>query len=168
MSDKDKRYDYDLSGTGKVAWGAGWRLAVIIVCVIVFCGALSLAGFAISTAVSGPKGQAQAYQEQQSKNNRLFAQANFEDRFNQVVSDVFSVKAVYDTYKLEPTDINLTALTGTITACGGEVTGYDADANKYLLRNFRSIGLPRYIDPAVCLKPDNKNWQAMPERTETP
>ena len=152
MSSKDEKW-YDSDDPEKVVRGAAWFGGKWIALIVVICIVAGIAGWAINTALSGPAGQAGAYRQKQSTQNRLFAQANFEDRYNTIQKDVANIAVARAAVKADgavPTQYDKTNLTGAIQVCNQDVADYNADSGKYLLRDFKSAGLPKHVELSMC------------------
>lgn len=119
----------------------GWVVAIILV-VALIAGVTML----VKTLTAGPSGQAGAYRQQQSATNRVFAQQTFE----QESADFDGYLAKIATYKGALTDTQQTELRGLRQVCITAAQNYNADARKYLLRNFKSADLPATLDAGAC------------------
>ena len=119
---------------------------------------IGAAAWGVDVLTAGPAGKAGAYKQKESTQNRLFAQANFEDRYNTIKADIANITSARAAVKgdpkngipADPSQFNLTNLNGVIQICHQDVAGYDADSGKYLLRDFKSAGLPQSVKLSVC------------------
>lgn len=131
---------------------------IIWTSVAVFVGliALSWAGFALSVALSGPKGVGDAIKTKNSAENWTKAQAGFEDRYQEIVSSDRKIAVHKSALAADPTDPTLkTNLTGVTSVCMSAVADYNADSRKFLKEDFKSADLPYQIndtDPATDCK----------------
>jgi malate synthase len=131
-------------------WFAGqaakWTFFILA---LIATAAIAVWGFGVGT--SDVKGRGDAQRIHNSATNRIFAQQNFQQRYHDIVdTDIPNVKTAKQTYKLDPSSYNLQNLTGTMQFCHSDVAGYNADAEKFLLRDFRDKGLPKRINPKKC------------------
>lgn len=125
--------------TSKVIW-----LGILAVVVIVV---LSWGGYALSVAMSGPKGVGDAIKTKNSAKNWTNAQAGFEDSYQAIVSADRKIAVHKEALKGDPKNQVLqTNLTGTTTMCISAVADYNADSRKYLQEDFKSADLPYQID----------------------
>jgi len=125
--------------TSKIIW-----LSVLAVVVLVI---LSWGGYALSVAMSGPKGVGDAIKTKNSAKNWTDAQAGFEDSYQAIVSADKKIAVHQEALKAEPqSPILQTNLTGTTSMCISAVAQYNADSRKYLKEEFKSADLPYQID----------------------
>lgn len=125
--------------TSKAIW-----LGILAVVVVIVIG---WGGYAISVAMSGPKGQADAYKAKNSAKNWIDAQAGFEDSYQAILSADRKIAVHKEALKADPkSQVLQMNLTGTTTMCISAVAQYDADSRKYLKEDFKSADLPYQID----------------------
>lgn len=119
-------------------FGIGW---VIIIVVIV--GLLGVAAWAVTVAVSGPKGQGDAIITKNSSENWTAAQATFEDLYAEAVAADLKVTVNKTALDLNPSDRTLqTNYTGVQSVCLDIVARYNAESRKYLAAKFKAADLP--------------------------
>ncbi|QWY82785.1 hypothetical protein PP641_gp045 [Arthrobacter phage SilentRX] len=119
-------------------------LAILAVVVIV---ALSWGGWALSVALSGPKGVGDAIKTKNSAENWTAAQARFEKQYAAVKGLDQKIAVHRTALAADPKNPTLqTNLTGVTTACLSAVAEYDAESRKYLSEEFKSTDLPYQID----------------------
>jgi hypothetical protein len=112
---------------------------------------LSWGGYAFSVAMSGPKGVGDAIKQKNSASNWTRAQAEFEDRYEQVKALDRKIKVHREALDKDPSNgILQTNLTGVTSACMSAVADYNADSKKYLMEEFKSADLPYQIDDALA------------------
>ena len=151
----DKWYDSD--NPSRVVRGASWRGAVWVVGFLVFIAVVSIAWWAFTVAASDPKGRGDAIKEKNSSTNRIAAQQRFEDLY----ADIQATDAKLGPAKLAldanpDSQIKQTEFTGLSNYCLDVVGDYNAEARKYLAKDFRAFDLPAQIDtqlPATDCKP---------------
>lgn len=108
---------------------------------------ISWAGWAISVAVSGPKGQGDAIKTKNSSANWTAAQARFEDQHQAIISADEKIAIHKAALTADPKNPTLqTNLTGVTTACISHVAEYNAESRKFLAEDFKSADLPYQID----------------------
>jgi hypothetical protein len=118
-----------------------WLIAVLAVVGLISVGAW---GFRVLT--SDVKGQGDSIIQKNSATNRIFAQQNFEERYQDILAADRRIDTVYLAWKADKTDPTLTTnLTGTINYCIDAVAEYNADARKFLLEDFKAEDLPDVI-----------------------
>lgn len=123
----------------KIIW-----LSILAVVALI---AISWGGYALSVAMSGPKGVGDAIKTKNSAKNWTNAQAGFEDSYQAIVSADRKIAVHKEALKSDPkSQVLQTNLTGTTTMCISEVSQYNADSRKYLKEDFKSADLPYQID----------------------
>ena len=117
-------------------------LAVLIGIVLI-----GWAGWAISVAVSGPKGQGDAIKTKNSAENWTKAQAKFEELHQGIQSADKKTELAADRLKTAPNDPTLQQqLAGVQSGCISLVAEYNAESRKFLSEDFKSTDLPYQID----------------------
>ncbi|NWL34460.1 hypothetical protein [Paenarthrobacter nitroguajacolicus] len=105
------------------------------------------AGWAISVAVSGPKGQGDAIKTKNSAENWTRAQAKFEELHQGIQSADKKAELAAERLKASPNDVTLQQQhAGVQSGCIGLVAEYNAESRKFLSEDFKSIDLPYQID----------------------
>lgn len=118
-------------------------LAVVLGIVLI-----SWAGWAISVATSGPKGQGDAIKTKNSAENWTAAQARFEKQYQSVIAADQKIAVHTSALAADPQDPTLrTNLTGITAACIAAVADYNAESRKFLSEDFKSTDLPYQISP---------------------
>lgn len=109
--------------------------------------ALSVGGFWLSVALSGPKGVGKAIIMKNDAKNWTDAQAGFEDRYAEIVAADRKIAVHKSALAADPKNPTLqTNLTGVTTVCMSAVGTYNADSRKFLKEDFKSADLPYQID----------------------
>jgi predicted lipid-binding transport protein (Tim44 family) len=125
----------------------GIKIVAAILAAIIFIALISWAGWAISVATSGPKGQGDAIKTKNSAANWTAAQARFEEQHQAIISADEKIAVHAAALAASPSDRTLqTNLTGVTTACISAVADYNAESRKYLSEDFKSADLPYQID----------------------
>jgi hypothetical protein len=148
---------YDSSNPTTVVRGGTWRGMIWVICIVVFVVVLSFALWAFGVFTSPIKGKGDAFKQQQSSENRIGAQARFEDLYQEVQATDTKLTTAKQALKANPdSQIKQTEFTGLINHCLDVVADYNAEARKYLAKDFRAIDLPPEIDttsPSTDCKP---------------
>lgn len=137
--DDYKNFDRDSRRVGIRVFG--WSFTTVIAVIVIM-----VAVFALTVLWAPWKGKSEAFKQQQSANNRIFAQAYFQDQYNEILAADKKIDVFADAVKRDPTQINKTNLTGQIAYCVDAVADYNAEARKYLAKDFRDVDLPEHID----------------------
>lgn len=138
---------YDSDNPGTVARGAGWRSAVVIVCVVAFAGMLSAGIWAFQIATSDVKGRGDAVRTVNRGDNRLAQQAYFEQTYAdvQAADRKLDQLAADKAAKVDGADVRYS---GAVNYCLSLVGDYNAAARKQIAEKFRAVDLPAQIDTA--------------------
>jgi len=139
---------YYVPKTQKGVFASVW--AWVISCLIL-TGVIILTVWGLKTAFAGPAGRAGAFRQKEDANNRIFAQQTFE----QEQHDFFGYLTKIRTYVPPLDSTQQTELEGLRQQCINVAQQYNADSQKYLLRDFKSAGLPRTLNASACL-PEGK------------
>ena len=107
--------------------------------------------------LAGPRGQADAYRNQQSGVNRVQAQ----QEFHRIIEDVRATDMKLDVFskaaKANPDDKTAQQnMLGTQTYCLSRIAEYNSKSNEYNSKDFRDMELPDRIDisdPALDCMP---------------
>lgn len=130
----------------------GIGLAFIgIVVAIILIGAIAIGLWAFGVFTSGAKGAGDTTRKNNDANNRIGAQATFE----QLAADITAygpkiANAAADKAAHPDDPYYATVLTGLESACADAVTTYNADANKTTMRDWRPAELPDHYDTGIC------------------
>lgn len=144
--DRDQ-YRQDLRDANWAARRTGWSVGTWIVVVVLFVGILSAGGWAISVALSGPKGAGDVRKQTNSGTNRISAQEHFEALYGQVKAYDQQLDQAAADKKQYPDDRTYAVnYSGLVKQCIDARTQYDADANKVTQTQWRSADLPYQID----------------------
>jgi hypothetical protein len=151
---------YDSPDPDRVVRGAGWRLAVIIIVVLLFVGALGAAGWAVKVAISDTKGKGDSVRIKNSAPNRINAQREFNRRYQDIRATDSKITVFEKVAKENPKDRTAQDnLIGTTAYCFAAVGEYNSLAREYTSETFRDTDLPSEIDnldPATDCKGDLK------------
>lgn len=141
---------YESDDPGRVARGAGWRFGVGILVVLLVIALISIGVWGFKVVTSDVKGQGDATVQKNSANNRIAAQARFEDLYADIKATDAKLDAARDKAEANPkSQVAQTEFTGLQNYCLDVVADYNAEARKYLAEQFRAIDLPAQIDTQV-------------------
>lgn len=149
MNSSRDRDDYrvDIRNGNRVARSMGWRIAVWVVAIVVFAGALSAGVWAFNVATSGTKGAGDATRQINSGTNRIGAQEHFQTLLNQVKAyDQQLDQAAADKKDHPGSDFWDTNYAGLVKTCIDARNLYNGDANKVTQAKWRDPELPYQID----------------------
>jgi hypothetical protein len=142
---------YESENPSTVARGAGWRLFVIVACALAAVGLLGAIGWGISVALSGPKGAGDVHRQNQGAQNRIYAQAHFQDLYGDIQSYKVQINQAAKDKAEHPGDsYYATTYTGLFNTCVSAVNQYNADTGKALFTDWKSVNLPDHLDASVC------------------
>lgn len=129
-------------------FGVGAVWAVVIV--IIILGLLTSLGLWVGGVIFSPiQGRGEAYKQQQSANNRIFAQQHFETLYGDIKAADAKLTTAQNSVKANPgNSYYQTNFDGLQNLCIDDVTQYNQDAHKYLLKEFLTADLPYQINPA--------------------
>ncbi len=132
------------------------KIALTIIGGIIATTLLVWGIWAISVAISGPKGQGDAIKTKNSADNWTAAQARFEKQYQSVIAADQKIAVHQKALDADPTNpILQTNLTGVTTVCISSVADYNAESRKFLSEDFKSTDLPYQIsttNPATDCK----------------
>lgn len=138
-------YFYDSPKPSRWFFGVwGWIIATIVMIMVI---SAALFGFGVVTAPWVGRGN--AYKQQQSSNNRVFAQQQFEDLNQDYLATVRKIPR-YKTQAATGDTAAATNLQGLQSHCDDVVGEYNAAALKYLTKDFRDVNLPPTLDGSAC------------------
>lgn len=138
---------YESENPTRVARGFSWRAALWVIGIVLFVGALSVGIWYFKVATSDIKGQGDATVKVNSADNRLFAQGNFHDLYNEIkASDKKLDQAAADVAANPGDKTYATNYTGLKAHCLDVVAQYNAAARKISQAKFRDEDLPAQID----------------------
>lgn len=125
------------------------KIALGVIAGIIAVTLLAWGIWAISVAVSGPKGVGDAIKTKNSSENWTAAQARFEKQYQAVRAADQKISMHRAALESDPTNSTLrTNLTGVTAVCISATADYDAESRKYLSEEFKSTDLPYQIDQA--------------------
>jgi len=120
-------------------------LAFVVIVVALFV--LTWGGYALTVAMSGPKGVGDAIKTKNSSANWTAAQAKFEELHQGVKAADQKTELAGERLKLNPTDLTLQQQhAGIQSGCISIVADYNAESRKFLSEDFKSTDLPYQID----------------------
>lgn len=125
---------------------AGWRAVLVTVVVLVVCGGLGWAGWAIKVATSEVKGAGDAHIKINDADNRLQSQALFEDLYRKIQEYDKNLDVAAKAIKADPSSFNRTNYDGLVMTCNAAVQEYNAEARKTVRAKWLSRDLPYEID----------------------
>jgi hypothetical protein len=134
-------YNESVWTTKRVIWTAIFTLVGIAI--------LSWGGYALSVAMSGPKGVGDGIKQKNSASNWIAAQKEFVQRFEEIKSLDKKIGLYQAALKNDPKNTILqTNVTGVTSSCMSAVADYNADSKSYLMEEFKSSDLPYQINDA--------------------
>jgi len=137
---------YESDNPSTVARGASWRIGLWIGVIFLVVSLLSVAGWGVTILISNIRGQGNAIIQKNEASNQIFAQQNFEERYQDILGADRRIDVVYVALQADPSDPTLqTNYTGTVNYCIDAVAEYNADARKFLLEDFKAQDLPDVI-----------------------
>lgn len=147
---------YDSDNPSTVLRGGGWRLGVVVICVVLFFLAGGVLLWAFGVFTSDIKGQGDAEKTKNSATNRIAAQERFEDLYQDILASDRKLDPAYAAMKAAPdSQVKLTEYTGLVNYCIDVVADYNAEARKFTAEEFRSVDLPQVID-SLAIETDCK------------
>lgn len=132
---RETRRDANRIGRLGIMWAA------VIVGFVLTIGAVV---WGINAATSAPRGRADAYASKNSASNWTAAQARFEDEYADIIATDRKITATVSDAKTKGTRGD--TYRGLVSYCLSAIGEYNADARKYLARDFRAADLPTQID----------------------
>jgi hypothetical protein len=116
------------------------------VATVVGIALLSWGIWAISVAVSGPKGQGDAIKIKNSASNLIEQQAKFEELYQGIQSADKKTELAAERLAVKPDDLTLQQQhAGVQSGCISLVAEYDALSRKFLAEDFKAIDLPATV-----------------------
>lgn len=139
---------YDSDDPVRWGWGVGRWTATIVLALALFGGLLTVAGWAFGIWTAPWAGRGNAYKQQQSSTNRIFAQQLFHDLY----TDYQATVAKLPLYKQQATQgyAQQANYDGLVSHCLNVVGQYNSAAGKYLTKDFRDADLPITLNNAEC------------------
>lgn len=155
---KPKEPWYESDNPSRVARGASWRAGVWLIAAIVFFGLIGIGTWGFKVATADVKGQGDAHRQISSADNRLFAQGNFNDLYQEILASDWKLDHAAADKAAHPGDsFYNTAYTGLAAHCRDAVAQYNAAARKITQQRFRDEDLPSEIsnaDPKTDCQPN--------------
>lgn len=130
--------------------GEAWFWVVIALLSVAAIG-ISLWAFGVLTAPV--RGQAGAFQQQQSALNRVQQQAKFEQiaaDYDGYLVQIQNALVAFKTSSPTTRDQRETELLGLRQICVTTAQAFNAESRKYLARDWKSAGLPATLNPLPC------------------
>jgi hypothetical protein len=138
---------YESDNPGTLARSVGWRLGVIIIVCLLFFGIIGGVMWAFGVFTSDIKGRGEAVKQKNSASNRISAQENFQQLYNDVLAADKRIDVFKTALDMDPkSTIAQTNYIQAQTYCQSVVADYDASARKFTQRDFRDYDLPEKID----------------------
>lgn len=138
---------YESNNPDRVARAAGWRVALWILGIVLFVGAISGGVWAFKVATSDVKGAGDAQRKVNSGDNRIAAQESFEALYQQIQAyDRNLDQAAKDKAEHPGDPYFATNYSGLVKTCNDAVGQYNADARKLSRAKWLSTDLPFEID----------------------
>ncbi|UYM26615.1 membrane protein [Arthrobacter phage Bauer] len=127
------------------------KIIAAILGVLVGIVLISWAGWAISVATSGPKGQGDAIKINNSAANWTEKQAKFEKLYAAVQTNEELVAMHSERVAADPSDKTAAQmLAGVKSECVASVNAYNAESRKVLSQDWKSPDLPHKLTTANC------------------
>lgn len=139
---KDDRRDFDADSRRVGVRVFGWSLTTVVAVL-----AIVALAFALTVAWAPWKGQSEAFKAKNSGTNRIRAQEQYVQTYNDLLAADRRVDAMWHARKDDPTTVNKINYTGAVNFCIQLVADYDALADKYTSADYRPEGYPAKIDP---------------------
>lgn len=138
---------YDSDNPSRVARGASWRLGVWVVAAVVFFGLIGIGIWGFRVATADVKGRGDVTVKVNQADNRLFAQGQFNDLYQEVLaSDRKLDQAAKDVSDHPGDTFYSTNYTGLKAHCEDTVAQYNSAARKISQAKFRDEDLPYQLD----------------------
>lgn len=142
---------YESDNPNTVLRGGTWRGGLWVLAVVVIAMVIGGIILAINTLTASPRGKAEAYQQKESANNRIFAQQYFEQTSQDIQST--QVKITRAAKATNPTERDRIVLGGLQQYCSSMVAEYNAKSRSYTAQQFKAADLPATYDPATDCEP---------------
>jgi ABC-type Zn2+ transport system substrate-binding protein/surface adhesin len=125
-----------------------WSIVAVLI-----IAAISVGGWALDVALSGPAGQGAAYKQKESAVNRIQKQEMFvqlNEDFTGYLSKITIAKSALKNTPADLKGIKQTELEGVQQMCVDTAQQYNAESGKYTSRDWKSTGLPYRLNPNDC------------------
>lgn len=126
------------------------RAVAGVILVVLLVAALVAGGWALTIALAGPSGAAQAYKQKESATNRIQKQELFVQLNADIDGYIAKIRIAKQAVAADPTSVNKTNLIGVEQICVDTVQQYNAESLKYTSRDFKSAGLPYRRSTLAC------------------
>jgi len=137
----------EIRDANRDAMSAGWRLAIWIIAVVVFFGALGVGIWYFKVHTSDVKGEGDQKRQNNSNVNRTNAQQWFEAQYGKIRETDRNIDQAAAERKAKPDDEILRAnYLGLQNSCVRMVEEYNAKSTQVLYEDWKSPGLPDRID----------------------
>jgi hypothetical protein len=138
---------YESDNPDRIARAAGWRLGTWVIVILVFVAVIGGGTWIFKVATADVKGRGDTVIKVNEVDNRLFAQGNFLDLYNEIkASDRKLDQAAADKAAHPGDAFFATVYTGLKAHCEDTVAQYNAAAQKISQAKFRDEQLPPQID----------------------
>jgi hypothetical protein len=138
---------YESDNPSRVARGFSWRAALAIVAVVLFVGAIGIGIWAFQVGTADVKGRGDTVRKVNQVDNRLFAQGNFNDLYQEVMASDRKLDQAAADKAAHPQDPFFdTTYTGLRAHCEDARAQYNSAARKISQAKFRDADLPYQVD----------------------
>lgn len=130
--------------------GEAWFWIAMVILAIAVIG---IGVWAFQVVTAPVRGQAGAFQQQQSAFNRVQQQAKFEQiaaDYDGYLVQIENAKAALKAASADTRAQRETELLGLRQICVTAAQDFNAESRKYLARVWKSAGLPERLDPTAC------------------
>lgn len=132
----------------RASLSAGWRIGAWTVAILLVCGGLGWAGWAIKVATSEVKGAGDQQAQINSAKNRTQQQELFRAMYAKIQEYDRNLDAAYLAKVEDPSAFNKTNYTGLVMTCNSAVQDYNAQVGKVSAEKWLPADLPLSIDQA--------------------
>lgn len=145
----------DVSDANYVARKTVPSAALWIGVFVLVCAVIGVTTWYFKVATSAVKGAGDATVQVNSAANRLQAQDKYNKLYTGIQAADANLDTFADTYRLSPTEKNLTDLSGATAICRKNVADYNQMATNALTKQWIPVEMPSMVgsDPATDCKP---------------
>ncbi|AYN55845.1 hypothetical protein PP635_gp69 [Arthrobacter phage Auxilium] len=123
------------------------KILAVVLLVLIAISLISWAGWAVSVATSGPKGQGDAIKQKNSAENWTAQQAKFERLYAGIQSADEKTELANARLAANPKDLTLQqTAAGVQSGCISLVSEYNSKSREFLAEDFKAADLPHEID----------------------
>lgn len=123
------------------------KIGLVLVGSFLTLTAVGFGAWGIDIALSGPRGAANVYKQNQDANNRTSAAQTWQQSYNDVQRDITNLTTIKQMYKTsDPQGFIVTSQ----TACNGDVAHYNGLQTQPLLKDWKPDSLPWEFDATTC------------------